>query len=583
MVNNLRLDSASLLEAALIYAEKFDFSIIPVKPNKKAYIKWEPYQKRRATSDEIKSWWTHWPTAMIGIVTGSISGVVAIDIDTQEGQDAITQYVPDSLLTPTSKTPKGGQHLYFRAPEKPISNNARTIPGCDFRGEGGYVIAPPSINGTGQAYKWLLSIEESEPADLPSTYISFINSYAFKVCEEEKVSHTESQVVTGSHKILTEGRRDNDLFHLANCLIKSHTPPEKVRQYLEILAKSCNPPFPVSEVEEKIKSALKRVEQRKRNLTEEIREWVLVTSGHFLVTDVHRESQLVTKEERHAANVALRRLAEEGVIERYGDKRGAYRRIEREYIKVDLQSASGKPLDMRWPFEIEKFYRPFSKNLISVMGTPDSGKSAFLFNVARMNMDKFKVHYFSSEMGADELWDRLANFGIPKEEWMKKCEMIERSSNFSDVMFPDDLNIIDYLDMTGGEGKEFYKVGEFLEHIYGKLRDGIAVIGIQKNYGQDLGRGGLGTIERPRLALAMEASKIKIVKCKNWFDKKFNPNHLELEYKLVDGCIFTKIGDWSKPAKTPNLYHETPNQYKVARKRLGKENICKEFSRQSGE
>ena len=98
---------------------------------------------------------------------------------------AARQSRPTSLirsLTPTCQTPKGGQHLYFKAPEKCPSNNARLVPGCDFRGEGGYVVAPPSKNGTGKAYAWMegLSIDDVEPADLPEPYIVFINSLALR-------------------------------------------------------------------------------------------------------------------------------------------------------------------------------------------------------------------------------------------------------------------------------------------------------------------------------------------------------------------------------------------------------------------
>jgi hypothetical protein len=174
------------MQVALTYAEEYGLSVIPVKPDKKPFIKWEPYQKCKATPDEIKAWWTRWPGAMIGIVTGSISGIVVIDVDTKEGHEEIQKYLPESLVTPACRTPKGGQHLYFRAPEKPISNNTRAIPGCDFRGEGGYVVAPPSVNGAGKTYAWIegLSIEEVVLADLPESYINYINikNNGFKHC-----------------------------------------------------------------------------------------------------------------------------------------------------------------------------------------------------------------------------------------------------------------------------------------------------------------------------------------------------------------------------------------------------------------
>ena len=122
-----------LLESALQYREKFNFSVLPIKPDKKPFIKWEPFQKRLPTKEEIVKWWTQWPNAMIGIVTGQISGVVVLDIDRQEALTELSKYFP-SCQVPTAKTPRGGWHFYFKPPEKPISNNAGAIPGVDFRG-----------------------------------------------------------------------------------------------------------------------------------------------------------------------------------------------------------------------------------------------------------------------------------------------------------------------------------------------------------------------------------------------------------------------------------------------------------------
>jgi len=150
---------------ALRYAEKFGFSVIPInRKTKKPFIPWKEFQDRKATADEIWEWWNKWPAANVGIVTGKTSGIVVFDVDEAQGFDAIQEYVPDSLIIPCCKTPRGGQHFYFRAPGETLGNNSRLIPGSDYRGDGGYAIAPPSANGKGKNYAWLdgLSIEEAE-------------------------------------------------------------------------------------------------------------------------------------------------------------------------------------------------------------------------------------------------------------------------------------------------------------------------------------------------------------------------------------------------------------------------------------
>src|SRR3990167_9595461 len=91
-----------LLKAALYYCEIMNYCIIPIQTEKKKpYIKWEEYQSRKATPEEIKTWWSKWPHAGIGIVTGLISGICVIDIDKPEAEEELQKHIPDSLICPT--------------------------------------------------------------------------------------------------------------------------------------------------------------------------------------------------------------------------------------------------------------------------------------------------------------------------------------------------------------------------------------------------------------------------------------------------------------------------------------------------
>jgi putative DNA primase/helicase len=115
-----------------------------------------------ATQDgaTICDWWHRWPNALIGIPTGRASRFVALDIDvksTVNGFDTLAQLgfavLPD---TPMVHTASGGLHLYFEPPqhiEIRNSNGERGSGirrGLDWRGEGGYVIAP----SPGSGYQW---------------------------------------------------------------------------------------------------------------------------------------------------------------------------------------------------------------------------------------------------------------------------------------------------------------------------------------------------------------------------------------------------------------------------------------------
>jgi len=105
-----------LIKTALEYAGENNFSIIPLQKNKKPFIQWAEFQHRKATADEIKAWWSKWPNAMIGIVTGQISGLFVVDCDTQQGYETVQELLPDSLQTPIARTPRIGWHIYFQYP-----------------------------------------------------------------------------------------------------------------------------------------------------------------------------------------------------------------------------------------------------------------------------------------------------------------------------------------------------------------------------------------------------------------------------------------------------------------------------------
>jgi hypothetical protein len=183
-------------------------------------------------------------------------------------------------------------------------------------------------------------------------------------------------------------------------------------------------------------------------------------------------------------------------------------------------------------------------NIAVVAGEPDSGKTAYLLNIVKDNQHAHEIHYFSSEMGAMELRSRLELFpDIDINQWSFHAK--ERAANFQDVIRPDGFNIIDFLEIHDA----FYTIGGMLKSIHDRLKDGVAVIAIQKGKGVELGRGGSFSVEKPRLYLSLSndypGHSIKIVKCKNWRTSE-NPNGLERRFKLVNGCQLIELNDWHR-------------------------------------
>ncbi|MFP2964472.1 bifunctional DNA primase/polymerase, partial [Myxococcus sp. 1LA] len=113
-----------------------------------------------ATTDaaQIRAWWERWPLANVAIATGARSGVDVVDVDAKsDGVATLAKQEKErGDLPPTvvAQTSGGGFHLYFRHTGL-VSKAASIAPGIDTRGNGGYVIAPPSLHRTGERYSWV--------------------------------------------------------------------------------------------------------------------------------------------------------------------------------------------------------------------------------------------------------------------------------------------------------------------------------------------------------------------------------------------------------------------------------------------
>lgn len=170
------------LDHALAYAAR-GWRVIPLPPGTKhpAIAAWQ----REGTTDtgRITHWWTQAPTHGISIVTGAESRLWVLDVDiadSKTGDDTLRELEDGyTELPPTFEvvTGSGGRHLYFNWPAngQTIRNSAsgRLGPGLDVRGEGGHVVAPPSVHPNGRAYQH----EASAPiavADAPGWLLALL-------------------------------------------------------------------------------------------------------------------------------------------------------------------------------------------------------------------------------------------------------------------------------------------------------------------------------------------------------------------------------------------------------------------------
>lgn len=518
---------------ARMYRDDLRWSVIPVREDKKPAVKWAEFQTRMATDEEMKDWFIN-KRLGVGIVTGKLSNLCVVDIDSTDGEGNLREVSPEVFRAPNVSTPRGGRHLYHLYREG-VGNKVGVIPGTDFRGEGGFVVAPPTVGPNGKPYTWNVPLDTLQ--DLPTLPDSYVNAV-------EKPRFSQS-VATKPATMFVEGRRDSDLFHLAHTLVKGGMPKEEVLSVVAIAARACTPPMDDRTVYEKVESAIQRAYTADRNYTEEIRSFVAQQSGYFMVSEMNRELGFADLKQRKTASVIINRLVSEKYIEKYGQRAGVYRRIESELDEMDWLKSECVEFLCDLPLDLSSLVTVYPNNIIVVAGSPDSGKTAFMLDFVKRNMYKHNIHYFNSEMGDAEFRLRLQNHeDVDIREW--KFRAYQRSSNFADVIKPADVNIIDFLEVSDA----FYRVSAEINDIYRKLDGGICLIGLQKNRGQDLGRGGSFGLEKPRLYLSMDYGQIRITKAKNRRSKMINPNGWVRKYKLFGGAEFQPEGWWEEPGIT---------------------------------
>ena len=158
--------TGNVLEDALVY-QGMGWKVFPTSRDKTPLIKDWP-NAATDDADQIQTWFTRFTQANIGVATGRRSGLYVVDIDKKsDGPEEWERllYKHGEVPTTTSRTGGGGFHLFFTAPLFELGNSAgRIAPGIDTRGDGGYVVVPPSVHESGDRYEWTQWIQ---PRHLP--------------------------------------------------------------------------------------------------------------------------------------------------------------------------------------------------------------------------------------------------------------------------------------------------------------------------------------------------------------------------------------------------------------------------------
>lgn len=248
-----------LKEAAIEYA-KIGLAVFPLVPRDKKPLTMNGFKDATTNIDKITEWWLINPTANIGIATGQMSnGLVVIDMDVDEdkgkdGYHAFTKWIndnyvilPDSWL---SITGRGGYHMMFKS-SFTVRSRTGWLEDVDVRGEGGYIVAPPSIHPNGNKYEWEDAPNETTIADSSDTDVEFLLN---SVNIPERTAGEPLKVPD----VIPEGHRDEMMFKLACKYQAMGMSDDAMVAALKAENQArCVPPLTDKEIEQKIKQAQK--------------------------------------------------------------------------------------------------------------------------------------------------------------------------------------------------------------------------------------------------------------------------------------------------------------------------------------
>jgi hypothetical protein len=170
---------SALLDAALAYAARA-WPVLACRPRGKTPLLEHGLHDATLDPDQIRAWWARHPAANVGLRTGVAFDV--LDVDGPAGESALNGALPDAEAEPvdgpTVATGRGW-HVYLAPTGR--GNRAGVVVGVDWRGAGGYVVAPPSIHPRGATYPWELETawQLRQPwGDASALYLWLCHPYA---------------------------------------------------------------------------------------------------------------------------------------------------------------------------------------------------------------------------------------------------------------------------------------------------------------------------------------------------------------------------------------------------------------------
>lgn len=246
-----------LREHAQWYARR-GLRVFPCKPRDKVPATAHGCKDATTTPAQVAAWWDGTYLYNVGIATGG--GLVVLDVDVNHnagkyGDETLAELereygpLPDTWMCLTGG---GGVHYYFACDDPALTVGTGFAPGLDYRGAGGYVVAPPSLHESGREYEWEAA---HTPAGAGAVPLAPLPDWLHTMMLEGRKQAPRARTEAAPEKI-QEGGRNDALFRLA-CSLRSKGMGEEgiTAALLAENLERCAPPLDDKEVEKIARSA----------------------------------------------------------------------------------------------------------------------------------------------------------------------------------------------------------------------------------------------------------------------------------------------------------------------------------------
>ena len=250
---------SAVIRTALALAAR-GFHIFPCRPRDKRPATANGLKDATTDPDIIEAWWRQQPDNNIAIATGAASGIFVVDVDGLDAEAALRRLEAEHGALPATveAITARGRHIYFKYPEEPVRNSAGKIgTHIDVRGEGGYVLCPPSVHPSGRRYCW--SVDSAN---------SIANAPGWLLAKQKGT--TVAKTLSPEWRVLIEGvgegARNCSLAKVAGHLLRHNVDAFVTLGLLQAWnAMNCMPPLPAGEVEQIVNSIAGKELRRRGN------------------------------------------------------------------------------------------------------------------------------------------------------------------------------------------------------------------------------------------------------------------------------------------------------------------------------